>query len=386
MKSAGEALEHLAKDASENGVTKVCVEIADWAKEGHTPELAALARGLEAAATSAQADAYEKVVDLVEDQLALTQSDAAIDAILALSDEPRTKSVVVPRTTHARQCAFASRLGYAQTKQAFVAALERHAGKHRDLFACWMHELVLRRVSLAKEPVAQTLAEELANTGHRLGGLPLELRPLEREAPSYMPLYGDRGLTGVLEALAGGPMSARTMPPPAEGKDVQITEKEPNPLLVSAVKPWQHGKRGKVEMKAFELSVPLSGNLLGSWLLRSLPLESTKGVAREGLECKRVPPESVFGPLFAAAANGGAYSSGIGGAYGRREAWTTLGALVGAPDGSGVGVIEQAAQRTVFLAFGAEGPWFYDVAWDLGVLALHEDQRNVVVLAATDAE
>jgi hypothetical protein len=386
MKTAADVLVALSKDASEDGVTKVCTEISDWAREGHTAELARLARGLEAAATSAQADAYEKVVDLVEDQLALTQSDEAIDAIVALSDEARAKSVVVPRTSHLRQCGFASRLGYAQTKQAFVSALQRHGDKHRDLFACWMHELVLRRVSLAREPAAVRLAEELLNEGHPLAGLPLELRPLEREAPSYMPLYGDRGLTGVLEALAGGPMSARTMPPPAEGKDVQATEKPASPLLVNAVKPWQDGKRGKIEAKAFELSVPLSPNLLGSWLLRSLPLESTKGVPREGLDCQRVPSETIFGPLFAAAANGGAYSSGLGGAYGRREAWTTLGALVGAPDGASVDAIERAASRTVFIAFGARGPWFYDVAWDLGVLALQEDGKNLVVLAATDAE
>lgn len=386
MKTAKDVLEHLAKDASEAGVTKVCVEIADWAKAGHTKELASLARGLELAATSAQADAYEKVVDLVEDQLALTSTDEAIDAILALSQEPRAKSVVTPRTNHVRQCAIASRLGYAQEKKAFVSALARHGDKYRDLFACWMHELVLRRVSLANEPAAKKLADELVQAGHPLGGLPLDVRPLEREAPSYMPLYGDRGLTSVLEALTDGPMSARTMPPPAEGKDVATTERAPNPLLSRAVKPWQDGKRGKVEMKAFELSVPLAPNLLGSWLLRSLPLDSTKGVPREGLDCQRVQSEAVFGPLFAAAANGGAYSPGLGGAYGRREAWTSLGALVGAPDGSSVADIEKAAQKTVFISFSAEGPWFYDVAWDLGVLALQADQKNVIVLAATDSE
>lgn len=386
MQTAADVLEQLTKDTSEDGVNRVCVEIADWAKDGHAAELAVLARGLEAAATSAQADAYEKVVDLVEDQLALTQNDVAIDAILALSEEPRAKSVVVPRTGHARKCAFASRLGYAQTKEAFVSALKRHTGKHRDLFACWMQELVLRRVSLAKEPAAIALAEELAKEDHPLAGLPLELRALEREAPSYMPLYGDRGLTGVLEALANAPMSARTMPPPAEGKDVAMTEVPVSPLLASAVKPWQDSKRGKVEAKAFELSAALTPNLLGSWLLRALPLASTKNVPREGLECKRVQPEAIFGPLFAAAANGGAYSSGLGGAYGRREAWVSLGALAGAEDGANVDAIEKSALKTVFLAFGAEGPWFYDVAWDIGILALQDDGKRVVVLAATDAE
>ncbi len=34
MKSAAEALDLLAKDSSEDAVTRVCTEIADWAKEG----------------------------------------------------------------------------------------------------------------------------------------------------------------------------------------------------------------------------------------------------------------------------------------------------------------------------------------------------------------
>ncbi|MBX3225904.1 MAG: hypothetical protein KIT84_29995 [Labilithrix sp.] len=386
MNSAAEVLDLLAKDSSEGTVTRVCAEIADWAKEGHAAELTSLARGLEAAATSDKTDAYETVVDLVEDQLALTQDPVAIDGILALASEPRLKSLVDPRTEGERQCAFASRLGYAQTKEAFAAAFDRAGGKQRELFACWMHELVLRRVSLASVPAAQALAEELAKDGHPLGGLPLALRPLEREAPSYMPLYGDRGLTGVLEALASGPMSARSMPPPDESKDVKMTEVAVDPAIASAVKPWGSGKKGKIEMRAFEVTAPIEARLLGSWLLRALPLESTKDVPRSGLECKRVTTDAVFGTLFAAAANGGAHSTGLGGAYGRRAAWTSLAVLAGAAPDASIEAIEAAAGRAVFLSFGASGPWFHDVAWDLGVLALHGDGRKVVVLAATDAE
>ena len=39
--------------------------------------------------------------------------------------------------------------------------------------------------------------------------------------------------------------------------------------------------------------------------------------------------DAIWGALFAASANGGAYSSGVGGAYGRRAAWISLAALLG---------------------------------------------------------
>ena len=55
----------------------------------------------------------------------------------------------MPRTGTVRKCAFASRLGYTHSQEAFVSALKRHGGKHHDLFACWMQELVLRRINLA---------------------------------------------------------------------------------------------------------------------------------------------------------------------------------------------------------------------------------------------
>ncbi len=113
---------------------------------------------------------------------------------------------------------------------------------------------------------------------------------------------------------------------------------------------------------------------------------STKDVPRDGLECRRASVDSIFGPLFAAAANGGSTSSGLGGAYGRRAAWTSLGALVGLKDGASIAEIEAAIEETSFLSFGASGPWFHDVAWDLGILALAPGGRRVVVLAATDAE
>ena len=204
-----------------------------------------------------------------------------------------------------------------------------------------------------------------------------------------MPLYGDRGLTGVLEALASGPMSGRSMPPPAESKAITVNRVPRSARRsTAAVEPWTHrASRAASRRRCSTSASPLEPKHLGQLASsRTLPLASTKDVARDGLECRRVNVDAVFGPLFAAAANGGSTSSGLGGAYGRRAAWTSLGALVGCEDGASIQAVEAAAEKTSFLSFGSSGPWFHDVAWDLGILALAPGGNRVVVLAATDAE
>ncbi|MBX3222945.1 MAG: hypothetical protein KF795_20710 [Labilithrix sp.] len=376
----------------EAGVARACEAVESWAKAGRVEDLVGLAGALESGADPADAKKrgrFEAVADHVEDQLALAEGDLAIDALLELSLRARERSVEVPRPRALRLRAFASRLGYGHEAEAFLSALERKGDRaeHQELFACWMHEVVLRGASLAGDARATRFGDALAKSGHALAGLPLALRAAEREAPSYMPLYGDKGLGRAIDTLASGPMSARTVPPPADGAAVRATRVDDARVterLVSAVRPWAEGKSGKVEAKVFALDPRVSASAVGSWLLRALPLESTTATAR--LDVSRTGAEGVFGPLFSAASNGGAYSSGLGGAYGRLAAWTTLGALVGAPADADVDAIAALCPTAAFLTFRAPGPWFHDVAWDLGALALRPDGRTVAVLAATDAE
>jgi hypothetical protein len=373
----------------EDSVAKACQEVEGWAKAGRSQDLVALARALEAEASPANKRWFEAAADHVEDQLALCTDPGAVDALLSLSLENRERSVVVPRPRELRVRAFASRLGYGQTAETFLSALDRagERAEHRELFACWMHEVVLRGTSLAEDPRAKRFRETLRSAGHPLGALPLVLQRTEREAPSYMPLYGDKGLGRAIDTLASGPMSARTIPPPADGASVRATlvdERATVERLTSAVRPWAEGKSGKVEAKVFSLAPSVDPAVVGSWLLRALPLDSTTAAAR--IEVTRTGAEGVFGPLFSAASNGGAYSSGLGGAYGRLAAWTSLGALVGAPVDAEYEAIDALASKTAFLTFRSPGPWFHDVAWDLGALALRGGGTTVAVLAATDTE
>lgn len=378
---------------SEGGVTRVCQEVESWAKAGRWQDLLTLAEVLERESDPSDKEAvarFEAAADHLEDQVALVPGKEAIDALLALSLRDRQRSVTMPRARSMRLSAFASRLGYGQSKDEFLSALERAGEKpeHQELFACWLQEVVLRgNTSLEEDSRARRFRDTLKAGNHPLAALPLVLLSTEREAPSYMPLYGDKGLGRAIDTLASGSMSIRTIPPPADGAAVRATkvdDKGATERMVAAVRPWTQGKSGKVEAKIFTLAPSVEGGAVGSWLLRALPLDSTNAVAR--LDCSRTGPEGVFGPLFSAASNGGAYSSGLGGAYGRLSAWNSLGALVAAPADAAVEAIEALAKKCTFLTFRAPGPWFHDVAWDLGALVLRPDGATVAVLAATDNE
>ncbi len=385
-------IQSLRSDADGKAALSACEKVEGWARATKTKELVELAAALEERCDPADQKthaSFEAVGDHVEDQLALVPGDAAVEAVFTLALRDRVRSVLLKRPRELRARALASRLGFGQTKETFLAALER--GEERpdllELLACWLQEVVLRGTALSKEARATRFAERLATAKHPLAELPLELCGTEREVPSYMPLYGDKGLGRAIETLASGPMSARTVPPPADGATVRVTRLEDEALaqrLETAVRPWSEGSKGKCEAKLFEISPPITSGL-GSWFLRALPLDSTKGTAR--LDVTRAEdPAAVFGTLFSAASNGGAYSAGLGGAYGRRAAWASLGALVGAAPDATITQIDELAVRSAFLTFRAPGPWFYDVAWDLGVLALRPDGATAAVLAATDTE
>ncbi len=378
---------------SEDGVATACEAIEGFAEKGQWQELAGLAASLElkgAAGNKADRVYFETVVDHAEDHLALCSGDGAVDAMLALSLAERQHSVVIPRSHALRERAFASRLGFGQPPEAFAAARGRVGtrAEYREILACWMHEIVLRGHPLT-DPASVAFQAELVAASHPLGGLPLTLRSVEREAPTYMPLYGEASLGSAIEALANQPRAGHTMPPPADPTSITAIQVVPaDDRILAAVKPWAEGKRGKVEAKIFSLANEVEPNAVGSWLLRTLPLESIEGATK--IVCVRVAGEGVFGPLFAAAANGGAYSPGCGGAYGRLAAWTSFGALVGEPahglvDARALDALEARSAACVYLSFRTPGPWFHDVAWDLGILALRDDGKSVAVLAATDA-
>lgn len=389
-----------------NDVTAACATVDEWARVGRVSDLMDLASAIEAVGgalrkrgatgpelASEQPDPlwpYEAVADQVEEALALTPGDDRIDALFALASRDRVASVRVARPQAQRARAFASRLGFAHKVEGLVAALARYGSRpeHVELLACWMHELVLRGGAVGDRAELRALQAALADRKHALGALPLALWRVEAEAPSYMPMYGDLGLARAVAQLENGPMSLRTIPPPAGAetfRPMRIEDPALERRIAEAARPWTERSSGRSEAKVFSVAPPVLASS-GKALLRALPLECLAGASR--VEAAFVQASAVFGTLFAAAANGGAYSSGFGGAYGRLAAWRSYGALVGAPEDAAIDEIETRGAACAFLSFGADSdaPWFHGVAWDFGLACVRDRGATVAVLAATDTD
>jgi hypothetical protein len=343
-----------------------CAIVTEWAAAGRVGDLVAVARLLD--------DRASVLADHVEDELA--SCPAALEATLGRAAVSRATT----RSMDERVRTLASRLAAAHSPSAFSDAIAAHAREHTELFACWLHELVVRGSPMDRDPKAVAFQGELTAAGHPLAALPLTLVDVEGEVPSYVPAYGSEAIGRAYEALASGPMSARSIPPPADARAVRATAADVDPRMDTAVRSWAAGPNGKIETHVFVLAPPVRDSDLGSWLVRALPLAAARDAK---LDCVRVGVEGAFGALFAAAANGGAKMMGAGGAYGRLAAWTSLGALVGTAGSASE--VARIAHRAAFLSFSAPGPWFHDVAWDLGLLALRPGGGSVAVLAATDA-
>jgi hypothetical protein len=374
-------------------VNQAYAAVDRWNRESRTADLLELAAAIEKACdvTGAAKFPYEAVADHVEEVLALTAGPDHIDALFTLLARERVRSVQRPRSTEMRVRACASRLGHGQTKTALNSTIARLGNKkeHLEILACWMHETVLRGTALDRESDIVAFHAHLAEQKHPLGELPLRLLESESEAPTYMPMYGANAISKAVARLESGPTSTRTIPPPGEHeapRTTRIDDPAAEARLREAVIPWTTGSNGKAEAKLFRIEPAIASASPGRWLLRALSLECVEG-AQALLYAERTGPDAAWGALFAAASNGGAYSSGLGGAYGRRAAWTSLAALVDAPASATPAEVDAVAPSSQFLMFGATGgSWWNDVAWDIGVLAVRPGGASVAVLAATDAD
>jgi hypothetical protein len=209
-----------------------------------------------------------------------------------------------------------------------------------ELGACVVHELVLLGTTVPGE-----WRSRLA--GHPLGELPPALLPAETAT-----------------VRRSEPITAAGVVPTA----VRRTTPED---ITAAVTTWLTESNGRAEAAVFTVS-PLAPEDVGIKTVESLGLDC---VAGNGLALRRSALPEVLRVLFTAAANGGAYDRGQGGAYGRLAAWRSVKALAG-------GAVEGCA----WWLFDAANDWFRRIAWDLGVLCLRPGGRGIAVLAATDAD
>ncbi|MFE2583493.1 DUF6183 family protein [Streptomyces sp. NPDC059378] len=253
-----------------------------------------------------------------------------------------------------------------------------------ELRACLVHELVLRGVDVVGTPGVAGWATSRHWRHHPLGWLPLTLS--EVEGRPDLPSYCARGVS---YSMPYGPPANRPVTAGA-GAHVPAARETTTPVIAqrigTAVANWAEESNGRIEARFFDLESPLGTESVPSVLL-ALGLECLKGAGRKtAFSAVACPPDHAWQMLFAAASTGGAYNSGVRGAYGRLAAWRSLAALSGAAEGGQAEEAEASVRECTWYGFDAETTWFERVAWDVGLAAVTSERRRLAVLAATDTD
>jgi hypothetical protein len=326
-----------------------------WAELDHWPtdQLEALGHALVALPDSAHW-AFSSVLDHVLRLLALKRDGGRAAAAVR---------VAVGGLAPAAVRRVAAMLAQAQREQVLVSQLAGlpDGDLGTELGACLLHEMILRRKSVTA--VADAWTRRLA--GHPLADLPLHALPGETRVPMANHGSGWQGTE-----LPFGP--SKVDPITLAGTVPVMSRGSTPPDMTAAVTTWLTESNGRAEAAVFTFASPLAPDEVGVRTMAALGLDSLAG---GGLVLRQAGLDEVVAMVFGAAANGGAYDHGLGGAYGRAATWRSMDALAG---GSHVGC--------AWWLFDAANDWFYRVAWDLGVVCLRPGGHVMAVLAATDSD
>ena len=377
---------------------KQFAQIGQWAEAGEVETLLALAAELTGTAGGAniQEVMRRSILDAVERILALTPTLACAEAALSVSLMRAKRGWPSARGRQDMASLFAQ----AQTPETLDALFERYGkdARHREMLARLTQEMVLRAVAASGATSAFWEGEVMASH-HPLAWLPLTLLAEERSLPRYLPRNGPQGKSWAT------PSAQETAPEPKLSLEHGLfTAAETSPSAVraswvvedlhegdvmrlrSAVANWEQESNGMIEARVLRADAAVAAGALTPAAVLSLPMECLAGASEADLWFVFYSVADALASLFAAACNGGAYNSGHGGAYGRLMVWRSAGALVGADEGASIGSVAALAGRCAWFSFSAKSAWFYEVAWDLGLMALRPDGRALAMLAATDTD
>jgi hypothetical protein len=76
----------------------------------------------------------------------------------------------------------------------------------------------------------------------------------------------------------------------------------------------------------------------------------------------------------------------VDGAYGRLAAWKSLASLVGVAETASFDEVCDAVSQSDWCSIESTAKWFYNVAWDFGIVCVRPDKRHIAVLAASDED
>ena len=364
--------------------------IKAWAVAGKIGEMLAAAEALtnERQTPNIEALVRYSVLDSLERTLALTPGQLYAEAAVRVMQErePQNGTLYRRRTFTRSQGDTASLLAQAQPPEVLSRLFRRLNAKpqHLELLACLVQEMVLRGI-----PVTGPATEcwtQIAGI-HPLGGLPLMLLPCESRFSQFLPRYGPQTRSN----STPGPSAeaVKPLPPPVEidirWAEIEVSADEAA-AMGAATANWEQESNGKSEMRLFRSDIVVPPPSLTDRQVLSLPLEALAGAGFKDLWLVPYSVADAVAVLFGAACTGGAYNQGLGGAYGRRAAWEAAGALAGAGRSASIKDAAALVSECAWWFCTAKSEWFYDVAWDIGLLALRPDGRTLAALAATDTD
>lgn len=363
-----------------DSVQRTYAEVDAMAKRGQAGVLRELAIALEQRGHCAGVERWvlEAVFGRIARSLALHPSRDNARAAIELLSVERTHSTQRPWQPDKAARRVASLLAQGQAPAVcFELAPAVSIGPGAEVMACWIQELVVRGVAVSEvEPVARFWTG--LGAAHPLAHLPLLLAPIEasmrdvlrRDAPSgssHNPPWPIAGRHATRPSLVPA-FQLERLPTPAD--------------LGAAAENWQEESNGRSDGGVFQLDERV-GELRSGHIAR-LPLDC---VANAGsIQTTRISAAIAASHLFAAAAVGGAYNQGRQAAYGRRDAWRSLAALVGVDVTRSLPEIERASHACQFYALTIASAWMHNVAWDLALACLREDGRTFAIVVATDTD
>jgi uncharacterized protein (TIGR02996 family) len=353
-----------------------------YAESGRADLLAALSTVLEGCHRLIENPKFAREVSVaqrvLERLLALTPGRISVEAVLARRAAGGEDPV--------RDRDLASRLAGGQPADVLLDLFERHEaeGRHDELLACLVQELVLRDTRITDSAAVARFAARLRERGHPLAVLPLSLTGVELELRKWLPNYHPSGesrlvLTGPDAAADPGDDSCT---PEGVPSLTEVAEPAASERIEAAVR----GQGRQAEVRLFRAAVPVGGQDPSPRLLLSLGLDSLRGADPRAVRAEFAPASRAVGVLFSAASLDVASTCGLRGAYGRLATWQSVAGLVGAEAGEGVEAVAALAERCRWLYFAADTAWFEFMYWSLALAAVRPDGLSLAVLAATDSD
>jgi hypothetical protein len=229
------------------------------------------------------------------------------------------------------------------------------------------NELVVRGV-----PAPQSADAHLrwaTDRRHPLAALPTTTFELEAGLHKFMPQFGSVPGSSSTATADARPQAPAPLGQLLAGLGNEIAVNRA--LAVAAVEDMEQHSNGRIVVHAYELGDRFDPNLP--------PPALRADRSAEILTAARAAET-----LFSMAMTGGAYSTGTGASHARLCLWMSLAGLLALPWPTDVETIASSAEKARWILVEPDDDWFYEVAWDLWLIAATD--RTVTVLAVTDTD